>query len=51
LKRIDDSIIKAVISEKPKKVITLDRLFKNNDQLKTNIALQLKDSEIDFRVV
>ena len=51
LKRIDDSLIKAVISEKPKKVITLDRLFKNNDQLKTNTALQMKDSEIDFRVV
>lgn len=51
LKKIDESIIKAVISEKPKKVITLDRLFKNNDQLKTNTALQLKDSEIDFRVV
>jgi len=51
LKRIDESIIKTVISEKPKKVITLDRLFKNNDQLKTNTALQLKDSEIDFRVV
>ena len=51
LKRIDESIIKTVISEKPKKLITLDRLFKNNDQLKTNTALQLKDSEIDFRVV
>lgn len=51
LKLIDESIIKAVISEKPKKVITLDRLFKNNDQLKTNTALQMKDSEIDFRVV
>jgi adenine-specific DNA-methyltransferase len=51
LKRIDEGIIKTVISEKPKKVITLDRLFKNNDQLKTNTALQLKDSEIDFRVV
>lgn len=51
LKRIDESIIKTVISEKPKKVITLDRLFKNNDQLKTNTALQMKDSEIDFRVV
>lgn len=51
LKKIDESIIKAVISEKPKKVITLDRLFKNNDQLKTNTALQMKDSEIDFRVV
>ncbi|MBU3966088.1 MAG: site-specific DNA-methyltransferase, partial [Euryarchaeota archaeon] len=51
LKRIDEGIIKTVISEKPKKVITLDRLFKNNDQLKTNTALQLKDSEIDFRTV
>jgi adenine-specific DNA-methyltransferase len=51
LKHIDDIIIKAVVSEKPKKVITLDRLFKNNDQLKTNTALQMKDSEIDFRVV
>lgn len=51
LKRIDESIVKTVISEKPKKLITLDRLFKNNDQLKTNTALQLKDSEIDFRVV
>ncbi len=51
LKRIDEVIIKAVISEKPEKVITLDRLFKNNDQLKTNTALQMKDSEIDFRVV
>jgi adenine-specific DNA-methyltransferase len=48
---IDEGIIKAAISEKPKKVITLDRLFKNNDQLKTNTALQLKDSEIEFRVV
>lgn len=51
LKKIDESTIKAIISEKPKKIITLDRLFKNNDQLKTNTALQMKDSEIDFRVV
>jgi adenine-specific DNA-methyltransferase len=51
LKQIDDSIIKTVISEKPEKVITLDRLFKNNDQLKTNTALQLKDAEIKFVVV
>lgn len=51
LKKIDESIIKAVISEKPEKIITLDRLFNKNDQLKTNTALQMKDSEIDFRVV
>jgi len=51
LKIIDEGITKAVISEKPKKLITLDRLFKNNDQLKTNTALQMKDAEIDIRVV
>ncbi len=51
LKKIDESIIKTVISEKPKKIITLDRLFKDNDQLKTNTSLQMKDAKIDFRVV
>ena len=51
LKKIDESIIEAAISEQPQKVITLDRLFENNDQLKTNTALQMKDAEIDFRVV
>ena len=51
LEKINEKTIKTVIAEKPEKVITLDRLFKNNDQLKTNTALQMKDAEIDFRVV
>lgn len=51
LKKVNEKIIKFVIKEKPKKVITLDRLFKNNDQLKTNTALQMKDAEIEFKVV
>jgi adenine-specific DNA-methyltransferase len=51
LEKIDESIVETAISEQPQKVITLDRLFENNDQLKTNTALQLKDAEIDFRVV
>jgi len=51
LKKVNEKIIKKVIKEKPKKVITLDRLFKNNDQLKTNTALQMKDAEIEFKVV
>ena len=51
LEKINEKIIKTVLSQKPKKVITLDRLFNNNDQLKTNTALQMKDAEIDFRVV
>ena len=51
LEKADDTIIKKVISEKPRKVITLDRLFKNNDQLKTNTALQMKDAGIEFKAV
>ena len=51
LEKVDEEIIKAVTARKPKKVITLDRLFKNNDQLKTNTALQMKDAGIEFKVV
>jgi len=51
LEKADDKIIKTVIDIKPQKVITLDRLFKNNDQLKTNTALQMKDAGIEFKVV
>ena len=49
--KIDESIIEAVISEKPEKVVTLECLFKNNDQLKTNTALQMKDVGIEFKAV
>jgi adenine-specific DNA-methyltransferase len=31
--------------------ITLDRPFKDNDQLKTNTLLQMKDAGIEFKVV
>lgn len=51
LENINEKIIKNVITTKPKKVITLDRLFNGDDQLKTNTALQMKDVGIDFRVV
>jgi adenine-specific DNA-methyltransferase len=36
---------------KPKKVVTLDILFANNDQLKTNTVLQMKDAGIDFKTI
>ncbi|MBU0700742.1 hypothetical protein KKE26_05560 [bacterium] len=39
------------IALKPHKVIILDRLFKNNDQLKTNAALQMKDAGIEFKTM
>ena len=51
LEKVDIKTIKTVIDAKPQKVITLDRLFKNNDQLKTNTALQMKDAGIEFKVV
>ena len=51
LEKVDKKIIKTVIDVKPQKVITIDRLFNNNDQLKTNTALQMKDAGIEFKAV
>ena len=51
IEKVNKKIIKTVIDVKPQKVITLDRLFNNNDQLKTNTALQMKDAGIEFKVV
>lgn len=51
LDKVDKAIIKKVIEAKLGKVITIDRLFNNNDQLKTNTALQMKDAGIEFKVV
>ena len=51
LSKINEEIIKKIIESKPQKVITLDKLFKANDQLKTNTTLQMKDAGIEFKVV
>ncbi|MGP8320668.1 MAG: site-specific DNA-methyltransferase, partial [Methanosarcinaceae archaeon] len=51
LERVNESFIKKVIAENPNKVITLDRFFSNDDQLKTNSALQMKDAGIEFKAV
>lgn len=40
--------IDTVLALHPEKVIALDRIFENNDQLKTNTALQMKDAGITF---
>lgn len=40
-----------VLREKPNKVIALDRLFKGNDQLKTNTVLQMRDAGIEFKTI
>jgi adenine-specific DNA-methyltransferase len=44
-------MITEVLSKRPKKVIALDRIFKGNDQLKTNTALQMKDAGVEFKTI
>jgi adenine-specific DNA-methyltransferase len=51
LEKVTQEIIDKVIAIKPQKVIALDKLFKGNDQLKTNTVLQMKDAEIEFKTI
>jgi adenine-specific DNA-methyltransferase len=51
LEKATQEIIDAVIAEKPIKVIALDKLFKGNDQLKTNTVLQMKDASVEFKTI
>lgn len=51
LEKATQEIIDAVIAEKPIKVIALDKLFKGNDQLKTNTVLQMRDAGIEFKTI
>ncbi|PHR88663.1 MAG: site-specific DNA-methyltransferase [Leeuwenhoekiella sp.] len=51
LNKAEQKIIDSIISAKPKKVVALDKLFKDNDQLKTNTVLQMKDAGIEFKTI
>lgn len=51
LEQVNEQIIADVLAKQPKKVIALDRIFKNNDQLKTNTALQMKDAGAEFKTI
>ena len=51
LEKTSQEIINSIIAESPQKVIALDRLFKNDDQLKTNTVLQMKDADIEFKTI
>ena len=51
LEDMNQELIDTIISARPKKVITLDKLFTGNDQLKTNTVLQMRDAEIDFKTI
>lgn len=51
LDKILEESLKAVIDSKPSKVIALDRIFKDNDQLKTNTVLQMRDAGVEFKTI
>lgn len=51
LDKVPEDTIKEVIDAKPTKVIALDRIFKENDQLKTNTVLQMRDAGIEFKTI
>jgi len=38
-------------SEKPEKLICLDRIFEGDDESKTNLVLQMKDAVIEFKTI
>jgi len=51
LEKVSQELITEVMSEYPKKVIALDKLFKGNDQLKTNTVLQMRDAGVEFKTI
>lgn len=51
IESINQATVDKMIASQPKKVISLDILFKDNDQLKTNTVLQMKDAGIDFKTI
>ena len=51
LEKASQNIVDSVLNEKPLKVVALDKLFKGNDQLKTNTVLQMKDAGVEFKTI
>ncbi len=48
---ISQEAIDSIIALHPNKVIALDRLFEGDDQMKTNITLQMRDERIEFKTI
>ena len=49
--KISQGLVDTILSEKPEKVICLDKAFGGNDQLKTNTLLQMESAKIDFKII
>lgn len=51
LERIDDAIRDYLLETKPAHVVCLDTVFEDNDQLLTNLGLQLREAGVELTVV
>ena len=49
--KITKKFVDKVLAEKAERFTCLDAAFKNNDQLKTNTALQMEAAKIEFKVI
>ena len=49
--KITKKLVDKILKDKPEKFTCLDLAFKDNDQLKTNTALQLEAAKIEFKVI
>ncbi|OHB77659.1 MAG: hypothetical protein A2Z25_04720 [Planctomycetes bacterium RBG_16_55_9] len=49
--KVTKKFVDKVLAEKPERFTCLDVAFKNNDQLKTNTALQMEGAKIEFKVI
>ncbi len=44
-------MVSGILQSRPQRVIMLDECFKNNDQLKTNTVLQMRDAGVEFKTI
>ena len=49
--QIQQGLVDAILAEHLLKIIVLDNLFKDNGQLKTNTAPQMRDTGVEFRTI
>lgn len=49
--RITKKFVDKVLKDKPERFTCLDIAFKDNDQLKTNTALQMESAKVEFKVI
>jgi len=48
---INEKLFVSILADKPKKIVLLDRAFRGNDELKTNMLLKAEDESIEVMVI